>query len=277
MSHALRLLATVLLVLWQMSPAAAVTCNAPTSSGFVINYVNGTAASVQAQFSVTCTRTTGDPVTSVTYSVKADNGLHWQGQNNQAILGAALLRYDVYPSSTCAQQWKGNTTIDDTITWTGGSTGAITKLTSFWGCVTGQTASASGGYGDAVTMSLSYPGGATVTGTIPVTIYAPAVCSFTTPPGAIALSYTSFGGAASGFTTFGVRCTTGMTYTLSTDVPEGVLLNLRYVLSLSQAIANGTGAPQSHTVTATIPAGQAGTCGGGACTGTNTHTITVGY
>src|SRR5438067_1085972 len=124
-------------------------------------------------------------------------------------------------------------------------------------------------------MTLSYTGGASITGTIPVEVYAPANCTFTTAPGSIALHYLAFGTAVSNSTTFGVQCTSGLPYTLSTNVDSGVLVNVLYNLSLSRTSANGSGLPQTYTVTATVPGGQGGTCAAGNCTASQTHTVVI--
>lgn len=270
-----------LFLLWSLGCSAqAITCTSITSSGVSFSYVNNTTMSVQGTFRVTCTRNAGDPATSVTYDVVADNGTNAQGQNNRATLVAATLRYDVYTGSTCGTQWKGNVKISDTITWTGGATGSQFKDTNFWGCiVTAQTATSSGTYADTVVMTLSYTGGTSITGNLPVNIYAPAVCTFTSPPtpSTISIAYTSLGPERSGSTLFSVQCTNGMPYTLATDVAEGVVVNLRYLLSITGPTMIGSGAPKQYSITATIPAGQAGTCSGGTCVGTNAHTVIVTY
>ncbi|MEJ8838767.1 spore coat protein U domain-containing protein [Ramlibacter sp. AN1133] len=257
---------------------AAITCTSLASPGVSINYQPNTLATLQAVFAVTCTRNTGDP-TSVSYSVKADNGGNPSGVNNKAThASGSTIRYDFFTASTCGTQWKGGMTVSDTITWPAGATGPITKQTSFWACiVSAQAAPSSGVYADSVGLTLTYGGNQTLPGTVAVNIYAPALCTVTSPPGNISLSYAAFGAQVAGSTTIGVNCTSGMPYTLGTDVPEGVLNGLRYVLSLSATAPNGIGAPQTHTVTATIPAGQAGTCPSGSCNATRTHTLTITY
>jgi spore coat protein U-like protein len=272
--------AWLLLVLVLLLPCvarAAINCTSITTPGVSINYVNNTTTSVQTSFSVTCTRATGDPQ-SVSYSVKADNGKNFNGVNNNATLGTASLRYDLYTSATCGTQWKGGTTISDTITWGTGITGSITKPTSYWGCmVIAQTASASGTYTDTPTLTLTYNNNQTLTVPVPVAIYAPALCTVAKAPGPINLSYAAFGPLVSNFTTIGVQCTNGMPFTMATDVPEAVLNGLRYTLGISGPAMNGTGTAQTYNITATIPAGQAGTCTTGSCSATRTHTLTITY
>jgi spore coat protein U-like protein len=235
--------------------------------------------SVQTFFAVTCTRTsTSDPV-SVSYSVKADNGDNANGVNNRGKHSdGSALRYDFYTSSSCSTQWKGGTRISDTITWSGGSTGAITKQTSFWVCVvSAQTVTSSGVYSDSVGLTLTDSSNLTLSATALVSIFAPALCTVTSPPRSIALGYTAFGPQVSGTTSIGVTCTAGMPYVVSTDTAEAVLSGLRYVLSPGSVSSNGSGALQTHTITATVPGGQAGTCASGACNATRTHTLTISY
>lgn len=277
-----RLLLGLLLLMLLPAANAAITCTSITSPGVNINYVNGTTASVQTYFTVSCTRTSAGDPTSVSYDVTADNGLQPTGQNNNAILGGSLLRYDVFTNSSCGTSWKGSRKISDSISWGAGATGTVTKQTSFWGCiVSALTLSNSGNYTDSVGLTLVY-NNITLSGSVPVSIYAPALCTVSSAPGTISLNYQAFGPDGIGSTNFALTCTNGMPYTVATDVTESVVVGLRYTLSLSGIglvgnAANGTGAAQSYTITATIPGGQAGTCTGSLCAGSNTHTLTVTY
>lgn len=275
----LRILLALAALLLAPCAQATINCTSITAPGVTLNYQNNTTVSLQTFFAVTCTRSsTGDPV-SVSYSVKADNGGNPNGINNRATYTTgATVRYDFYTNSSCATQWKGGTTVADTITWSGGSTGSITRQTSYWACiVSSQTATSSGVYSDNVALTLTYSNNITVSGTVPVAIFAPALCTVTTPPRNIALSYVAFGPQVSGSTSVGVTCTAGMPYVVSTDVPEAVLNGLRYVLGPGTISGNGSGALQTYNITATIPAGQAGTCTSGACNATRTHALTISY
>ncbi|HEY0823664.1 MAG TPA: spore coat protein U domain-containing protein [Ramlibacter sp.] len=275
----MRLLLALALLAALPAARAAITCTI-AAPGASINYVNGTTATVQTFFTVSCTRTSASDPTSVSYDVLADNGLNANGQNNNAALGTARLRYDVFTTASCGTTWKGNRSISDTISWTGGATGTITKQTNFWVCIVGaQTATTAGTYTDTVRMAMTYGGnnGPTVYGNIPVSIYAPALCTMVTPAGNLNLSYAAFGPQVSQSTSFAVTCTSGMPYTIATDVTEAVVTGLRYTLSLSATASSGTGAPQTHGITATIPAGQAGTCPTAVCVGSRTHTLTITY
>jgi hypothetical protein len=273
------LLALAALLVLAPAAQATITCTSITSPGVTMNYVNTTTVSVQTFFAVTCNRSSTGDALSVNYSVKADNGGNPNGINNRAThASGTVLRYDFYTSASCGTQWKGNTSISDTITWSAGSTGSITRQTSFWLCVTtAQTATSSGVYSDSVGFTLTYPTNMTVSGSSAVAIFAPALCTVTTPPGNISLSNVAFGPQVSGSTSIGVTCTNGMPYVVSTDVPEAVLNGLRYVFSPGTLSANGSGALQTHGITATVPAGQAGTCPAANCNATRTHTLTITY
>jgi spore coat protein U-like protein len=271
-------LITLFFMLLLPAAQAAITCTSVTAPSVAISYTSNTTTSLQSYFTVSCTRTSTSDASSVSYDVIADNGLNPMGLNNRASLGTAVLRYDVYTNASCGTQWKSNKAISDTITWSGSSTGTITKQTSYWTCITtAQTPTASGTYTDTIGLTLTYGNNVNVYGSVGVSIYAPALCTMTTPAGDLFLNYAAFGPQVSQSTTFSVTCTNGMPYTISTDVTEGVLTGLRYLLSLSSTSTNGTGAAQSHSITATLPAGQAGTCPSGTCTATGTHTLTITY
>ncbi|NNU44523.1 spore coat protein U domain-containing protein [Ramlibacter montanisoli] len=209
-----RLLFALLMLLALPGARAAITCTIGTP-GVSINYVNGTTMSVQTYFTVSCTRTsTGDP-NNVNYDVQADNGLYPNGQNNNAKLGTATLRYDVFTSAACNNTWKGNRKISDSISWTGNATGTITKQTAYWACiVTPATATTAGTYTDSVGLTMTYGAASSVAlGTMSVAIYAPALCTMVTPAANLNLTYAAFGPQVSQSTSFAVTCTSGMPYT----------------------------------------------------------------
>ena len=274
--------AAVLLALGPLAAQAAITCTSISSPGVSINYPNGGTASVQTYFTVSCTRGLTSDATSVSYGVKADNGLQPTGQNNNARLNLSGtnydLRYDVYTTGCAAAQWKGNTTISDTITWSAGVTGTQTKNTTFWGCInTAATLTAAGTYTDTTTMSMTY-NGVTITGTVPVAIYGPALCSVATPsPSTITLNYTAFGGAASSTANVNATCTATMPYTVSVSPASGTLAGVAYTVAVSPLSANGTGSAQPFTITVSAIAGQSGTCTGTSCSQTQASVVTVTY
>lgn len=114
-------------------------------------------------------------------------------------------------------------------------------------------------------------------------------CTLTTP-GALAMSYTAFGAAATGSTSFDVKCSEGLGFGLGLDaasVTDGAT-GLPYTLALkaanvgTAAVAAGTLNGQTGTAAGTtyyvqgyIAAGLAGTTTAGAVN--NTRTVTVSY
>jgi spore coat protein U-like protein len=280
---AFSMLALLASLLFVPSARATITCTTIGSPGVSINYVSGTTVSLQSFFTVTCTRSSTNDATSLSYSVTtANNGTNPNGINNRATNTAsgAVLRYDFFTTSGCGTQWKGNVAINDAITWAPNTTGTITRQTTFWTCInTAQTPTASGLYSDTVGLTMAYGSNQTLSGSAQVSIYAPALCTVTSAPnpGTITLNYAAFGPQKSGSSSFSVQCTIQMPYTLATDVTENVLSGVRYRLALSATSANGTGAPQAFTVTATAGGGQAGSCPTAACTQSYTHTLTISY
>lgn len=257
---------------------AAITCSV-SSSGFAAAYDPAAASTniTQTFFTVTCTRgATSDP-TSVNYSVKADNGLNPQGQNNRASFGTRRLSYDIFTNASCGTQWKGNTAITGTITFAG--TGTVSQQGNFWGCIpAGQTGLAAGTYTDTVTMTMTYGNPqSTATGTFGVTINTPPVCTVTTPPGTVSFTYVSFGSAVNASTSFGVTCTLALPYTMALDATSGTIVGITYTLSLSSPSSTGTGAQQTFQINGNIAAGQSGTCASAACSGTQGRTLTITY
>lgn len=278
-SKLLGLFAAVAVLLIGTGAHAAIDCSV-SSSGFVTSYDTAVAGltKVQASLTVSCSRSNPgtDPIT-VNYAVKADNGLYANGANNRAQSGATYARYDIYTDIGCTTQWKGNASISGTVNFAVSSTATHT----YWGCVTaGQNTLAAGTFTDTVKMTMSYGPNpqSTAVGMFPATIVTQGQCSFSSPPGTLAFSYTSFQPAAANVSAFfGVTCTNGLPYTLALDSTTGTIAGLSYSLALSGAAGTGSGVQQSLSVDGSMPGGQPGTCAMGTCTGTNPHTLTVTY
>ncbi|WP_302174747.1 spore coat protein U domain-containing protein [uncultured Hydrogenophaga sp.] len=143
---------------------------------------------------------------------------------------------------------------------------------------------------------------ATATSNFNVTINLAAKCELTSTPQDLVLNYTAFQTtAATATTSFGVRCTEGLQYTLSMGAAAayGLAADSTTGLNYGIEILNGTtpvaskttptstaitpatgGATTTYNITATIPAGQAGVCStpGGACNGSAVQkTLTIEY
>ena len=128
-----------------------------------------------------------------------------------------------------------------------------------------------------------------ITGNFNVRVNLTPVCQLTTNTNAgstgttdLIFNYTSFGAAANPSSSFIVKCTSGLGYTLSLDGSgfggSTSVLGLAYTLALAAPAAAGTGADQTYTINGTMAAGQAGTCAVAAgCTNTTARTITLTY
>lgn len=282
-----RTVARILLAIALALPAAwaeaTITCSTITSGGWSTAYVPSNPGTniTQSTFTMTCQRNVSTDPTTLNFTVSVDNGLHSQGQQNRAQLAAGTILYENYQDSGCLNIWKssGGQRISGSMTLSGLVSSSTTV--SYWGCVpASQAGLATGTYTDTVTMSArDSAGGATlVTGSFNVSIFNPSVCTITQAPGNVAFTYAAFQpAAATASTTFGVTCTNLLPYSIALDATSGVVSGLQYLVSLSGASSTGTGVQQSYTANGTMPAGQAGTCATGSCTGTNTHTLTITY
>ena len=275
-------LATAWLLLLPAPSQAAYSCS--ISSGGVRTAYDPTLATttvVQSSVTLNCTRASGDSA-SMAYSLAADNGGNAKGINNQALLAPAnFIRYDVYMDSACGTQWKGNSTFNGPLNFPTGQLSATATIT-YWGCIGAAQAGPAGVYTDSVNMTLSFgPNPQSSTGPVsfPIAIATPATCALTNPPATLNFGiYTALGtSAATGSTSFGVTCTTYLPYTMAVSPTGGTIASVNYTLSLSAGTGTGTGAVQTFSVNGTMPAGQPGVCGTAACSGQNTHTLTITY
>lgn len=262
--------------------SAAITCNI-SSPGFSDAYVpsNPGTSITQSSFTVTCQRNAGGDPTTVNYTVAANNGIHNAGAQNRGQLGATANRinYETYADSTCTTLWAsgGANRIAGTIV---GLAGFIpqSQVVSYWGCIpAGQLGLPAGTYTDTVTMTLRYGGASNPTATFPVSIFTPSTCTISTAPGAVAFTYIAFGAVQNASTTFSANCTNLLPYTMALDATVGVVAGLQYTLALSAAGATGTGLAQPYTINGSMPAGQAGTCGGTSCVASQIRTLTITY
>lgn len=258
---------------------AAYNCSV-SSSGFSVAYDPGSGSTniTVASFTINCTRALSDANT-MNWANAANNGLHASGNQNRAQLGTQRINYDLYRNSTCGQQWRNNAANDINGTLNFGGSLSASLTVSYWACIpAGQTGLAAGTYTDTVTMTLTYgPANFTTTGSFPVNIATPATCSLSTAPGNVVFNYVGFGAAANASTTFGVRCTSFLPYTMALDATSGTLLGVNYTLALSASSATGTGSPQTYTISGNIVAGQAGTCATASCSASQARRLTVTY
>lgn len=256
--------------------SAAYSCTI-SSGGFSTIYVatSPTTTIVQSSFTITCTRALSDAST-MSYSVAADNGANAQGTHNRAVLGASKLAYYLFKDSACGTQWRGPQTISGTLNFSGSTSASVTI--SYWACITASQSVPAGVYTDNVTMTLTYgPGNTTATGLAGVSISTPPTCNLSTAPSDVVFNYVGFGPVANASTTFAVTCSTYLPYTMALDATSGTVLGLNYTIGLSAPSGTGNGAGQTYTISGTIAAGQAGTCGTGSCTASQARVLTITY
>lgn len=232
---------------------------------------------------INCSRASSDPTTT-NYSLAANNGLNPNGQNNRArYLASNYLRYDVYKDAAYSTRWgtNGSSPFTGTLSFGSGTSASLTL--PYYNRVGALQLAVVGDYTDVMTTTLTYSvtsvlNATAVPATMPVIITTNPQCQFSTPPGTMTFSYTSFQTmAAAGSTQFATRCTSGLPYTMSLGATSGTLLGLAYSLSLSAASGTGTGAAQTYSVNGNIAANQVGTCATSACSASAPQTITISY
>jgi len=259
-------------------------------TGISVYYDSGTAqVSGSSTVTVTCNRdsTTTDANTryvdlGLTYSANASGGVPRVASSVPNYLNYNLWRTSTF-SGNNGWTTATNRRFTGTINFGSSLSGSITF--TYYLTVPSQTAPKAT-YTDNMTVNTrtgSAANNATQTGTniLPVTVIVPETCVVSSPPGNINLTYTSFQTtASSSSTSVAVRCTPSTNFTLTLDNPVSQqVMGLNYSLSLSFSGGAATGVPQNSTITATIPAGQSGTCSiaGGPCTGSQTRTLTLSY
>ena len=271
--------------------SAAYSCSvAVTSISTVYSPTVPTANESTGSYTITCSRLGSDPDT-LDYTLDADNGTHAQGNNNRVQFGGAANRYfyEPYRNPGCNGEWRNTNATDINGTLSFGGSLIATATAPFYLCVPGsQPVDPAGTYTDTIGVTLRReqpgPDPLLATTTFGVSVITLNSCQISAAPGPITFNYTSFQGApAIASNSFGVRCTTGLSYSMSLDATNVLdnAVNLNYALSVSTPSATGTGVTQTFAVSGTMPGGQSGLCGGGACTNataTNkTRTLTITY
>lgn len=264
---------------------AAFSCSV-TSTGIATAYDPLATADRVTQSSATiqCNRDSGD-AQQLIFTLAASNGQNASGQGNRAKLGTQLLAYDLF-QDYCSTRWRspGGGYFERTLNFAGSLSAAMTL--DYWACIPrSQTGLAAGTYTDQVTMTLTYygagkpqPPSQVATGTFGVNISTPWQCSISTTPGILDFgAYLAFGPALSASTTFGVTCTNSLPYTVAVSPTSGVVTGLNYSVAPALTTNTGTGVQQILTINGSMPAGQAGTCAGASCSGSNVHTVTLTY
>jgi spore coat protein U-like protein len=265
--------------------SAVITCSVMVTSVDVVYDPTSPVQNVTTgSYTITCNRLASDPDT-VDWRLGVNNGLNTppnSGGFNRATFGGNRYDYDTYSSP--GVKWGGGT---------GGSGARITGTLVFGGALTGtatgpfdivlpgsQAVRPAGSYTDTLTVTLETSAGSFLNNTtFGVTVLTTNTCQISVPPGNVSFTYTSFqAGPATANTSYGVRCTTALPYTMALDATSGTLVGLTYNLSLAPASSGtGTGATQTYNINGSIAGGQAGTCATGSCSGSQTRTLTLSW
>jgi spore coat protein U-like protein len=263
---------------------AAITCTASVTSVSVVYDPNAATQTITTgSYTVSCSRLISDPNT-FDWRLGVNDGLQpGAGLNRVQSASGQQYSYDTYRVApyTNANKW-GNTnptrffgTLNFGASLTASASGPFDIVMD-----AGQTVQPAGTYADTLTVNVLDSKNATInTSTFGVTVVTTNTCQISVPPGDVNFNYTSFQVAAAvASTTYGVRCTTALPYTMALDATSGALLGLSYTLSIAPSSSGtGTGATQTYTINGNMPAGQAGTCAAGVCNGSQTRTLTVSW
>lgn len=274
---------------------AAITCSISPPSAIAFAYVanTGTASATNVQqgsVSVTCTRTSSGDSTSLTLAV--NNGLY--GSNVQLSAGGTnyQVSYALYRDSSCSSGWDSNPPTRLSATLPAALNTPVTAVFSYWACKTTAQALTSypaGLYTDRVDLTLRTGNTSLATGSINVSLYAPALCTLGSGPANLSFSYAAFAPtAAFAGTSFRANCTNLLPYTMTLSPAVGVVAGLRYSLglSLSQAGTAANTGPASlsaqgtavgfatHYINGAMPEGQPGQSGPVV---PQIHTLTITY
>ena len=265
----------------------------PLGSAFNYDPFNAGFNDTQGAFSITCTRPTGGQNKFPgTFYVGATNGSNYSGGTRRMAFGANYLSYALYMNfPNCNTAW-GAAALAEVYQLPNTGTGPNNATTvpnplannrTFCVRITGGANTAPPGiYTDTVQIAVA-ESPIVIWGQLAVqitTTISPA-CYFNAGLPAINLTYTSFQtGNSSGTSSFELKCTNTTTYTVGFDTPSGTVLGLNYNLAAAPGTGTGTGVtqtPPGHTVTATIPSGQGGTCSGPSCSGTASRSVVITY
>ncbi|MBX3656819.1 MAG: spore coat protein U domain-containing protein [Ramlibacter sp.] len=274
---------------------AAYDCNVSVTSVGVLYTTSPVNQDANGTVTLTCTRASGD-ANSLTYRIKADNGLNPNGTQRRVRRGTSGNRLDYFlrrgttvgGAASCGNNtnWSAPTSgnsqvIRDTLSFGTALTASVT-----WGyCIRvrgNQGSPTAGSYTDTVQVFAQYPGtnaGAlTSPASLNYTVGVSNQCVFSSFPTNMVFSYTSFSATPQvASQSFNLRCSNSLPWSLAVSPASTTLLGLGYTLGLSPASGTGTGADESITITGTLPAGQAGTCAAATCSGSQAHVITITY
>jgi spore coat protein U-like protein len=268
------------MVLIASEAPAAITCSAAvTPVAIVYDSTSAVQNVTSGRYTVTCDRAGGDPSTYA-WQLGVNDGVHFNVTNRVRRVGTQYYAYETY--RTYPSAWGD---LDATVRFAGTLNFGAALTASMSGpfdlvMAGSQPSRPAGTYTDTLTATLRDGAGAQINTTaFGVTVLTTNTCQLSVPPGDVNFAYTSFQpGAANASASLGVRCTTGLPYTLALDAPGGTLLGLSYTLSIAPSSAgNGTGATQTYSINGTIAGGQGGVCVAGVCSGSQTRTLTLSW
>ncbi len=284
----LRILNLIVMLIVSANVEAAISCTRPTSTGFSTAFATGGVFPnvTQGTVSFSCTRGNAGDATSVL--LRANNGRNRSGNQNRARRGGNFINYELYKNSGCSSVWsRGNVTANMIVVPLNTTVGIAQPQTiNFWGCVLADPGVPAGTYTDRVTVRVrnnTNTGNLSRGRRINVSITNNASCAVTS------IGNVSFGTYIALRTTplvaptanIVMNCTTDLPYTMTLDATSGVIAGLNYTLTINALTppvsVTGAGAGQTHTLTGTMPANQAGDCAIGTCANSQTRTLTITY
>lgn len=278
------------------SPAwAAYSCNVAVNSVGVLYTTNPVNQDANGTVMLTCTRTAGD-ANSLTYRIKADNGVNANGNQRRVRRGATNNRLNYFlrrgtavgGAAACGNNsnWSAPANGNNNVMRGTLNFGTALVASATWGyCIRmrGNQGNPTGGdYTDVVQVFAQYPGTNAGALTSSVSLnYSVGVgnsCVFNTTPGALVFNYTSFSATPQiALQTIELRCNNALPWSLAVAPDTGTLLGLDYSLDLTPDAGMGTGADQAVTLTGTLPADQAGTCASATCSASQAHSVIITY
>lgn len=287
-----------------LAATGTITCKT-SSPAYATTYspFAGSTNNTSMVFDMTCTRppVVGETdAATVKYAIRSNNGTYPASGANRArhttqVSPFRYIAYDLYIDANCATPWQnGANDIEDTVVLTNGSL-TETKTYPFYGCMSAGQNVVAGTHTDSpniVIGAVSVRAGVNVitgpvvssvtkmNGTVGVAINVAKECIVSTQPSNLVFgNYSAFGPAMQRQTQFGTNCTNLATYSMALDSNAGVIAGLNYNLALSATAGTSGGIEQLYTITANIPAGQAGSCAAGGCTTVKSkaHTLTITY
>jgi spore coat protein U-like protein len=234
-------------------------------------------------YTVSCSRLSTDPNT-FSWELEVNDGLQPAAGSNRVQLGPGLrYSYDTYRLApyTATNKWGDTATTRFTGTLNFGASLSASTTAPFDIVMPAlQTAQPAGTYNDTLNATLLDSLGVVMnTATFGVTVLTTNTCQISVSPGDLDFTYTSFQAVpATASTSYGVRCTTALPYTMALDSTSGSLLGLSYTLAIAPASSGvGTGATQTYVIDGTIAGGQSGTCASAVCTGSEMRTLTLSW